>query len=65
MVTVDGVDIDWREGMTVADLLEEMGDGHDCPVVRLNGTFVARHDFHKAPVPDDTEIHLLHLIAGG
>jgi thiamine biosynthesis protein ThiS len=65
MVIVDGEHIAWREGMTVADILEEMGDGHDCPVVRLNGAFVARSDFHRAHVPDDTEIHLLHLIAGG
>ena len=65
MVTVNGAHIGWREGMTVADLLEEIGDGRECPVVRLNSTLVARPDFHKAPVPDDTEIHLLHLIAGG
>jgi thiamine biosynthesis protein ThiS len=65
MVKVDGVNLDWREGMTIADLLEEIGDGYNCPVVRLDGTFVARHDFHKASVPDNTEVHLLHLIAGG
>ncbi len=65
MVTVDGLHLDWREGMTVADLLAEIGEGRDCPVVRLNGTLVARPDFHEAAIPDDTEIHLLHLIAGG
>ncbi len=65
MIRVDGKDIDWREGMTVADVLQEIGDGHNCPVVRLNGKFVTRPHFADAEVPDKTEVHLLHLVAGG
>ena len=65
MVRVDGRQIDWHEGMTVADLLRELGDGHRCPVVRLGDRLITHAHFHNSPVPDDAELHLLHLIAGG
>jgi thiamine biosynthesis protein ThiS len=65
MVRVNGREIEWREGMTVADLLNEMGDSWLCPVVRVGGKIVTRPNFHKAHVPDNTDVHLLHLIAGG
>jgi thiamine biosynthesis protein ThiS len=65
MVKVDGRRVDWREGMTVADLLKELGDEHHCPVVRIGQKIVTRTNFHNTHVPDNTEMHLMHLIAGG
>jgi thiamine biosynthesis protein ThiS len=65
MIKVDGTEIDWHEGMTVADLLKELGDGHHYPVVRIGHKIVTRPHFQNTAVPDNTEMHLMHLIAGG
>jgi thiamine biosynthesis protein ThiS len=65
MIVVNGTQIDWREGMTIADLLNELGDEHHCPVVRVGQQLVTRPHFHTTAVPDGTEMHLLHLVAGG
>jgi sulfur carrier protein len=65
MVMVNGREMEWREGMTVADLIKEMDDACSCAAVRVGGKIITRPNFHTAPVPDNTDVHLLHLIAGG
>ncbi|MEJ2025016.1 MAG: sulfur carrier protein ThiS [Deltaproteobacteria bacterium] len=65
MIIVDGRQVPWREGMTVATLLREIDDGHLYAVVRLNGKIVARPNFETTSVPEHAEIVLLPLIAGG
>jgi thiamine biosynthesis protein ThiS len=65
MVKINGVHMDWREGMTVADLLSELGEEHHCPVIRMGHKIVTGPHFEKTTVPDGTELHLLHLVAGG
>jgi thiamine biosynthesis protein ThiS len=65
MIQVNGEERPWREGMTVADLLEDLDDSHTYPVVRLNDKHVSRPNFEKVIVPDRAEIFLIPLIAGG
>jgi thiamine biosynthesis protein ThiS len=65
MVRVDGRELWWREGMTVGDLLRELADPYPYAVVRIDGRVVTAPEFDKAPVPDNAEISLVHLIAGG
>lgn len=65
MVKVDGRHIDWHEGMTVADLLKDLGNEYHCPVVRIGHKIVTHTNFHDTAVADNSEMHLLHLIAGG
>jgi thiamine biosynthesis protein ThiS len=65
MITVDERQVPWREGMTVATLLQKIDHGHLYAVVRLNGKLVARPNFETTSVPDRAEIVLLPLIAGG
>ncbi|NTV33785.1 MAG: sulfur carrier protein ThiS, partial [Deltaproteobacteria bacterium] len=36
MIKVKGKDYPWRKGMTVADLLKEIGDPYPYAVVRVN-----------------------------
>ncbi|MCK7504188.1 MAG: hypothetical protein MZV70_08865 [Desulfobacterales bacterium] len=50
MIRVAGKERPWRAGMTVADLLQEIGDEpHDCPVVRVNDHYVSRPNFADNP----------------
>ncbi len=65
MITVGDEKIPWQEGMTVAQVLEELHDGHFYAVVRLNGKLISRPNFEKTPVPDRAEFIPVPMIAGG
>ncbi len=65
MVLVEGRQFRWREGMTVADLLEDLGDTYPYAVVRINDKMVSGPDFGNATVPKGSEVYLIPLIAGG
>jgi thiamine biosynthesis protein ThiS len=65
MIKVNGEERPWRAGMTIADLLEDLGDAYHYPVVRLNGRHISRPNFEKTPIPDSAEIFLIPLVAGG
>ena len=65
MITVGQEKIPWKEGMTVAQVLEAIADGHKYAVVRVNGKLVSRPNFEKTPVPDHAEFIPVPMIAGG
>ncbi len=65
MVRVGGREFFWRERMTVADLLKELGDPYPYAVVRIGNRLISRPDFDKTTVPNDVEIFLIPSIAGG
>jgi sulfur carrier protein ThiS len=65
MIKVGDREIRWREGLTVTDILKELGDPYHYSVVRVNGKLVSFPNFENSFVPDNAEIFLIHLIAGG
>jgi thiamine biosynthesis protein ThiS len=65
MVLVQGREIPWRQGMTVSDLLEDLGDPFPYAVVRMDGKIFCRPDFEKTFVHDGSEIFLIPMVAGG
>ena len=65
MIKVGDEKIPWHEGMTVASLLEQRDDGHMYAVVRLNGKLISRPKFESTPVPDNSEVILIPMVAGG
>lgn len=65
MILVDDQSVAWEEGMTLADLLEQLPDVRFCSVVRLNGKLVSSPRFHETKIPDHAVIQLLPLVAGG
>lgn len=65
MINVAGKQVAWREGMTVSDLLDEIKDPHPYAVVRVNEQYVTRPNFEHTLVPDDAEVFLIPMIAGG
>ncbi|MEJ2729141.1 MAG: sulfur carrier protein ThiS [Deltaproteobacteria bacterium] len=65
MIQVAGKQIAWREGLTVSDLLDELEDPHPYAVVRINGHYVTRPNFENTPIPDDAEVYLIPMVAGG
>jgi thiamine biosynthesis protein ThiS len=65
MITVAGHSIDWHEGMTISDLLDEINDAHPYAVVRINQTYISRPNFDRTAVPDHAEVYLIPMVAGG
>jgi sulfur carrier protein ThiS len=65
MVRVSDRELPWRENMTVADVLNELGDPYPYLVARINNKTISLHDFAGARVPDGSEVFLIPMIAGG
>jgi sulfur carrier protein ThiS len=65
VVKIDGKFLPWREGMTVADLLRDLGDHYPYTVVRISGRLVTRPQFEEVAVADGSEVYPIPLIAGG
>ena len=65
MIKVKGKDYPWRQGMTVAVLLKEIGDPYPYAVVRINEKAISRPHFETTFVPDHSEVYLIPMIAGG
>ncbi len=66
MITINRRDsLPWREGMTVQDLLDAMTYTFPRIVVSINGVLV-QHDAHtETLVPDEADVRVIHLMAGG
>lgn len=65
MIEVDEKILPWSENMTMASLFETLENVEFCSVVRLNGKLVSGPQFAQTPVPDNSKIQLLPLVAGG
>jgi len=65
VIKVRGKDYSWRKGMTVSDLLKEIGDPYLYAVVRINEKAISKPHFETTLVPDNSEVYLIPMIAGG
>jgi len=65
MVRIGNQELAWREGMTVTDVLKELGDSYPYAVARVGNRLISGPDFDQATVPNDSEVYLIPLIAGG
>ncbi len=65
MITVDDKEMQWKEGMVVRDILNQLDNTDFCAAVRLNGKLVSTPFFDSTLVLEGALIYLLPLIAGG
>ena len=65
MIKVADKTVAWHEGMTIKDLLKEIEDDHPYAVVRINTRYVSKPDFDRVTIPDNAEIFLIPMVAGG
>ena len=65
MITLDGKQVPWHPDMDVEKLLAYVDKPEQYAVVRLNGKLVSRPVFKTTPVPDNAEVVLIPMIAGG
>jgi thiamine biosynthesis protein ThiS len=66
MILVNNRDrIDWREGMTVQDVLDAMGYDYALITVTVEGSLVPEEEYGTRPVPDGSNVGVFHLAHGG
>lgn len=66
MITVNNRDkVEWREGMTVQDLMDEMGYDYSLITITVNGTLVPESDYNTHLLEDDSRVVAFHLAHGG
>jgi sulfur carrier protein len=66
MITVNGDEFDWREGLTVQDILDEKNYTFRMLSVWIDDEPVAdRSAYPSTPVPDGGKVEIIHMISGG
>jgi sulfur carrier protein len=65
MITVNGKEFQWEEGMTVARLLELKKYVYPRITVKINGQFVKDESFQDTVIHDGDDVKCIHLMAGG
>lgn len=65
MITVNGKEVAYEEGMTVKRLLEIMNYTFPMIIVRVNGKLVLKEDWETFVIPPGAKVQALHQIAGG
>ncbi|MDX9732946.1 MAG: sulfur carrier protein ThiS [Thermoanaerobaculia bacterium] len=64
-LAVNGEPLDWREGMTVRDVLQAKNYVFKLLIVTVNGTLVPRGSYDDFVVPAGADVKVVHLISGG
>ncbi|RZB34066.1 MAG: sulfur carrier protein [Desulfobacteraceae bacterium Eth-SRB2] len=65
MIKVNGEKHSWYQGMTIKDLLNNFNKSHLYAVVRINDKHISMPYFEKTLIPDNSEVFLIPMIAGG
>ena len=66
MITVNQRErIPWHEQLTVRELLSTLNYTHTHLIVSINGTLVPHDSYASTTIPDQAEVRVIHLMAGG
>ena len=66
MIIVNNRDkIEWKNGMTVQDALDEMGFEYVLITVTVNDKLVVKNDYDSFQLNDNDNIGVFHLAHGG
>jgi thiamine biosynthesis protein ThiS len=66
MITVNNRKrLSWSPGLTVEELLGRLNYTHTHLVVSINGSLVEHDAYATATIPDEADVRIIHLMAGG
>ena len=65
MLLVNGDPLEWRDGMTVRDLLKARNYIFPLLIVTVDGNLVQRRDYDTHLVLDHADVRVVHLMSGG
>ena len=65
MITAKGKKLDWHEGLTVREVLDTLGYNFPSVLVRVNGRIIRRKGWDDSLVPDEADVEVRPIVAGG
>jgi thiamine biosynthesis protein ThiS len=66
MIRINNRDeIEWREGLTVQNLLDEMGYSYTLITVTVDDRLVPEEDYDHFTIHDGADVGVFHLAHGG
>ena len=65
MIRINEETIEWREGMTVRDAMNEVKYSFPLVIVSVNGKVIEQKNLDKHIINDNDKIKVFHLISGG
>lgn len=65
IVVNDKFTVQWQEGLTVAQLLEELKFTFPLIIVSVDGVLVPKEAYATQLIPDKAQVKVLHMTAGG
>lgn len=66
MITINNRDkLEWREGMTIQNLLDEMGYSYTLITVTVDDRLVPEGDYDHFVIEDGSDVGVFHLAHGG
>ena len=61
----DKFEVAWEEGMTVTELLKRLKFSFPLIIVSVDGVLVPKEEYATRQLPDEAEVKVLHMTAGG
>lgn len=65
VIKVNFKDMQWKEGLTVQDVLNSQGYTFKMLAVWVNDTPVTKESFSTTLIPDGADVQAVHMISGG
>ncbi len=65
MIQVNGDPLEWKDGMTVRDVLTLKRFTFPMLVITVNDSVIERRAYDTALVPDKANVKVVHLMSGG
>ena len=65
MISVNGNDIEWKEGMTISDVFKAMGYDYALIMVSVDDEFVSQEEYETWRIKDHSDVRMMHLCHGG
>jgi thiamine biosynthesis protein ThiS len=57
--------MEWRPGLTIEEILNNLKENLSIIVVKVNGRPVLKKEYGTFEVPDNAEVNTIDIIAGG
>ena len=65
MIQVNGDPLEWKDGMTVRDVLTLKRFTFPMLVITIDNDLVERRSYDTTPIPDGANVKVVHLMSGG
>lgn len=64
-IKVNDITVEWRENLTVTELLKIMKYTFPMVIVKVDGEIVKKDQYGSFLVPENSDVKVIHLMSGG